>query len=191
MKNRGNLFVISGPSGVGKGTICRRLAENSTNVSISVSATTRNPRSEDTEGVTYYFKTVDEFKKMIDEGRFLEWAVYNGNYYGTPADAIEEKISNGEDIILEIEAQGAMKVMEAKPDAVSIFIVPPDENTLYKRLKNRGTESEDEIIKRIQAAHWELEQQDKYNYIVVNDDLNEAVSAIENIMKNERKVESK
>ncbi|MBR5155033.1 MAG: guanylate kinase [Clostridia bacterium] len=187
MKNKGNLFVISGPSGVGKGTICRRLIGNSDNVSVSVSATTRNPRSEDVEGVTYYFKTIDEFKKMIDEGKFLEWAVYNGNYYGTPADAIENKISMGEDIILEIEAQGAMKVMESKPDAVSIFITPPNEEALYQRLKNRGTESDDEIKKRVEAARWELEQQDKYDHIVVNDDLDKAVSAIENIMKNERK----
>ncbi len=187
MKNRGNLFVISGPSGVGKGTICRRLVENSDAVSVSVSATTRKPRTEDTEGVTYYFKTVDEFKKMIDEGKFLEWAVYNGNYYGTPVDAIEEKISKGEDIILEIEAQGAMKVMEAKPDAVSIFVAPPNEDALYQRLKNRGTEDEAEIKSRVEAADWELRQQDKYKHIVVNDDLDEAVSAIENIMKNERK----
>ncbi len=186
MKSKGNLFVISGPSGVGKGTICRRLVENSDLVSVSVSATTRKPRSEDTEGVTYYFKTVDEFKQMIDADKFLEWAVYNGNYYGTPADAIEEKISNGEDVILEIEAQGAMKVMEAKPDAVSIFITPPSEEALYERLKNRGTETEEEICKRVDAAKWELEQKNKYNYIVVNDDLDDAIATIESIMKNER-----
>ena len=187
MKNKGKLIVISGPSGVGKGTICRRIVDNSDLISVSVSATTRKPRNEDTEGVTYYFKTVDEFKQMIDDGKFLEWAVYNGNYYGTPSDAIEEKITNGEDVILEIETQGAMKVMQAKPDAVSIFVAPPSEEVLYARLKNRGTESEEEICARVDAAKWELEQKDKYKYIVVNDDLDDAVAAIEMIMKNERK----
>ena len=187
MKNKGNLFVISGPSGVGKGTICRRIVDNSDLISVSVSATTRKPRNEDTEGVTYYFKTVDEFKQMIDDGKFLEWAVYNGNYYGTPSDAIEEKITNGVDVNLEIETQGARKVMQAKPDAVSIFVAPPSEEVLYARLKNRGTESEEEICARVDAAKWELEQKDKYKYIVVNDDLDDAVAAIEMIMKNERK----
>ncbi len=186
MRNKGNLFVISGPSGVGKGTICRRLIENSDLLSISVSATTRKPRTEDMEGITYFFKTVEEFKQMIDTDEFLEWAVYNGNYYGTPVKAIEEKIENGEDVILEIEAQGAMKVMQAKPDAISIFITPPSEEALYDRLKNRGTESEEEIQSRVAAAKWELEQKDKYNYIVVNDNLDEAIAAIESIMKNER-----
>ncbi len=186
MMNKGNLFVISGPSGVGKGTICRILVENSELVSVSVSATTRKPRSEDAEGITYFFKSVDEFKQMIDAGEFLEWAVYNGNYYGTPVKAIEEKIAKGEDVILEIEAQGAMKVMAAKPDAVSIFITPPSENVLYERLKGRGTESEEEIQNRVAAAKWELEQKDKYNYIVVNDNLDDAVAAIQSIMKNER-----
>ena len=186
MKNKGNLFVISGPSGVGKGTVCRRLVEDNQNVSVSVSATTRKPRTEDTEGVTYYFKTEAEFKQMIDEGKFLEWAVYNGNYYGTPLEAIEEKIALGKDIILEIEAQGALKVMEKKPDAVSVFIAPPDTKTLYERLRGRGTESKEEIERRVKASEWELEQKDKYKYVVVNDDLDTAVAAIENIMKNER-----
>ncbi len=186
MKSKGSLYVISGPSGVGKGTICRRLVQDSELVSVSVSATTRKPRTEDAEGVTYYFKTVDEFKQMIADNKFLEWAVYNGNYYGTPLEAIEKKLACGEDVILEIEAQGAMKVMEAKPDAVSIFITPPSEKVLYERLKNRGTEGEDEIQSRISAAKWELEQKDKYNYIVVNDDLEDAITAIKTIMKNER-----
>lgn len=186
MKNKGNLFVISGPSGVGKGTVCRRLLEDNKNVSVSVSATTRKPRTEDTEGVTYYFKTEAEFKQMIDEGKFLEWAVYNGNYYGTPLEAIEEKLALGQDIILEIEAQGALKVMEKKSDAVSIFIAPPDTEALYQRLRGRGTESQEEIERRVKASEWELAQKDKYKYIVVNDDLDTAVAAIENIMKNER-----
>jgi guanylate kinase len=186
MKNKGNLFVISGPSGVGKGTVCRALIEKCKSVSISVSATTRKPRTEDTEGVTYFFKTQDEFRKMIDDGKFLEWAVYNGNYYGTPVEAVEKKLDEGFDVILEIEVQGALKVMDKRPNAVSIFIAPPDTEVLYQRLKGRGTEDEEEIEKRVKAAQWELEQKNKYNYIVVNDKLNDAVAAIENIMKNER-----
>ncbi|MDO4744036.1 MAG: guanylate kinase [Clostridia bacterium] len=186
MKNKGNLFVISGPSGVGKGTVCRALIEKCENVSVSVSATTRKPRTEDTEGVTYFFKTEEEFKQMIDESKFLEWAVYNGNYYGTPVEAAQKKLDEGFDVILEIEVQGALKVMEKRPDAISIFIAPPDTDTLYQRLKGRDTESEEEIEKRVRAAAWELEQKNKYNYIVVNDKLSDAVAAIENIMKNER-----
>lgn len=186
MKNKGNLFVISGPSGVGKGTVCKQLIENNENISVSVSATTRKPRSEDTEGVTYFFKTEGEFKKMIEEGKFLEWASYNGNYYGTPMAAVDQRLEQGFDIILEIEAQGALKVMEKRPDAVSVFIAPPDIETLYKRLSGRGTETAEEIEKRVKAAEWELSQKDKYQYIVVNDKLSDTVAAIENIMKNER-----
>lgn len=186
MKNKGKLFVISGPSGVGKGTICKELISKNKNISVSVSATTRKPRTEDIEGVTYFFKNKYEFEKMIEDGKFLEWANYNGNYYGTPMLAVDEKLEQGFDIILEIEAQGALSVMKKRPDAVSIFVVPPDGDTLYERLKGRGTESLEEIEKRLKTAEWELSQKDKYNYIVVNDQLSEAVSAIENIMKNEK-----
>ena len=186
MKNKGRLFVISGPSGVGKGTVCRMLLSRNDDLKLSVSATTRAPRTEDTEGVTYYFKSKPEFEKMIEESAFLEWAVYNGNYYGTPIAALEKELENGISVILEIEAQGALKVMEKRPDAVSIFIAPPDKEALYERLKGRGTEGEEEISKRVKAAEWELEQKEKYDYIVVNDDLDTAVDAIENIMKNEK-----
>lgn len=187
MSKRGNLFVISGPSGVGKGTVCRLLLERSDKVAFSVSATTRKPRCEDIEGVTYYFKSVPEFEEMINTGKFLEWAVYNGNYYGTPREAVEKKLDEGIDIILEIETQGALKVMQEKPEAVSVFIEPPDLEELHNRLKNRGTESPEEISQRIAAAEWELSQKDKYDYVVVNGDLNATVDLIENIMKSERK----
>ncbi len=186
MKNNGKLFVISGPSGVGKGTICKQLISRNKDISVSVSATTRKPRTEDIEGVTYYFKTEAEFKKMIDDGKFLEWANYNGNYYGTPGDAVDERLSKGLDIILEIETQGALNIMQKRPDAVSIFILPPDTDTLYARLKNRGTESPEEIENRVKAAEWELSQKEKYDYIVVNDCLEEAVATIENIIKDEK-----
>jgi len=186
MKNKGHLFVISGPSGVGKGTICKRLIAECEQVTISVSATTRAPRIEDKEGVTYFFKTVDEFKAMVEKGRFLEWAIYNGNYYGTPIEAVEAKLNDGFDVILEIDAQGALNVMNIRPDAVSVFIAPPDTNTLYERLRGRGTEAEEEIERRVKAAQWEMDQKDKYKYIVVNDHLDKAVEEIKDIMKFER-----
>ncbi len=191
MKNRGILYVISGPSGVGKGTVCRQLVEKRNNLSVSVSATTRKPRTEDKEGITYFFKTEEQFKQMIQQDKFLEWAVYNGNYYGTPVDAVNEKLEKGEDIILEIEVQGALKVMEKCKDAVSIFIAPPDEETLYARLRCRGTETEEEIKKRVNAAKAELMQKEKYDYIVVNDILKNAVCEIESIMKNQKENDAK
>lgn len=188
MKNKGILYVISGPSGVGKGTICKVLLKKDKNLKLSVSATTRTPRAEDREGVTYFFKTHDEFKKMIEEDKFLEWAIYNGNYYGTPSEAVEEGLKKGKDIILEIDVQGALNVMEKAKEAVSIFIAPPDKNTLYARLKNRGSESEEEIEKRIFAAERELDHKERYDYIVINDDLDEAVREIEKIMNKEKEL---
>ncbi len=183
MKNKGVLYILSGPSGVGKGTICRNILANRDDISVSVSETTRSPRDEDVEGVTYFFKTKPEFEGMIERDEFLEWAVYNGNYYGTPAAAVDEKLNRGEDVILEIEVQGALKVMEKRKDAVSIFIAPPDENALYDRLKNRGSETEEQIGKRVNAAAFELEQKDKYDYIIINDVLENAVADIEKLMK--------
>ncbi len=185
-KNKGILYIISGPSGVGKGTICKKLLERNPNLSLSVSATTRKPRSEDTEGVTYFFKSKEDFEKMIEEKKFLEWAVYNGNYYGTPCAPVEESLNSGKDIILEIDVQGAVNVMEHFDGGVSVFIAPPDEKTLYDRLRGRGTESDEEIEKRVSAAAAELKLKDRYDYIVVNDCLETAVGDIENIMKKEK-----
>ncbi len=183
MKNKGILFVISGPSGVGKGTVCERLMADCPELSVSVSATTRAPRSIDREGVTYFFKTKKEFEEMIAENRFLEYAQYNGNYYGTPAEKVDEMLAQGKDVILEIEVQGAQTVMEKRKDAVTIFILPPGEEALYERLRNRGTESEEQIEKRINAAKEEMKQKDKYDYRVVNDVLEDAVCEVEAIIK--------
>lgn len=183
MKNKGKLVVISGPSGVGKGTICKRLLSECEDLILSVSATTRLPRTEDVEGVTYFFKSQDEFKKMIDAGDFLEWAVYNNNYYGTPRAAVEENLNRGKNVLLEIDVQGALNVKNNFPDGVYIFITPPDVETLHTRLVGRGTETPEEIQRRVAAADEELAKQNEYDYIVVNDVLEDAVEEIKEIMK--------
>lgn len=188
MRNKGVLYVVSGPSGVGKGTICKKLIERNPQIAVSVSATTRKPRSEDKEGVTYFFKSKDEFEKMIGEGRFLEWAVYNGNYYGTPRAAVEKSLEEGKDIILEIDVQGALKVKESFCGCVLIFIAPPDESALFERLKGRGTESDEEIARRLAAAEAELRLSSEYDHIVINDRVDDAVLEIENLMKKENDV---
>ena len=182
---KGLLIVVSGPAGSGKGTVNAKLLQ-SDEYAFSVSATTRAPRAGEVDGKNYYYITKEEFERRIEAGEMLEHTLYCGNYYGTPLEAIEERLALGQDIILEIEAQGALKVMEKKPDAVSIFIAPPDTEALYERLRGRGTESQEEIERRVKASEWELAQKDKYKYVVVNDDLDTAVAAIENIMKNER-----
>lgn len=181
-KTKGNLIIISGPSGVGKGTICEQLLKELDNISISVSATTRQPRSIDVDGVTYYFKTREEFEKMIENNEFLEWAQYGKNYYGTPLKPVMDKLNQGIDVLLEIEVQGALKVMENYPDGIYIFIAPPDIETLHQRLTGRGTETPEEIAKRVAAADAELAQKDKYTYIVINDVLENTVQSVKNII---------
>lgn len=183
MKSKGRLIVLSGPSGVGKGTVVKRLLSECEDVSLSVSATTRKPRYEDTEGVTYFFKTENEFKNMIENNMFLEWAVYNGNYYGTPIDAVNKKLSDGVSVILEIEVQGALDVMKKCPEALSIFIVPPSLQALKDRLKERASESDEEIERRVNEAVRELKEKDKYKYIVVNDVLDDTVNKIKEIIE--------
>ncbi len=182
---KGNLFIISGPSGAGKGTICNHFL-NEDDVYLSVSVTTRNKRSEEIEGVTYFYDTVEGFEKRIKDGKMLEWAKYGENYYGTPKDIVEEKLNNGINVILEIEVQGAFKVKEKMNDAVMIFIVPPSMKELYQRLLDRGRESIGEINKRIGIAKGELEKAIYYSHIVVNDDLKSSVKKIRDII-DERK----
>lgn len=180
---KGRLIVVSGPSGVGKGTVLKRVLAECDKLCLSVSATTRPPRAEDTEGVTYYFKTKDEFKSMIDEDKFLEWAIYNNNYYGTPIEPVEQKLNQGISVLLEIDVQGAMNVMKNHSDAVYIFIAPPSVETLRERLMGRASETPEEIERRVSAAMSELDKQDKYDYIVVNNVLDEAVEAVKNIIE--------
>ena len=166
---RGTLLIFSGPSGVGKGTIVKELRRRSDKIRLSVSATTRAPHPEDVEGVTYYFKTMEEFEAMIDRDEFLEYAVYTGNCYGTPAGPVDELLEAGYDVVLEIEVQGALQVMERRPDAVSVFIAAPSFAELERRLKGRGDTSGSDLEHRLQTARIEYTLAPKYDYIVVND----------------------
>lgn len=187
MSNRGVLLVISGPSGVGKGTIISKLFEMDDNLYFSVSATTRDPRPGETDGVHYSFKSREEFRKDIDTGEMLEYAIFSGNYYGTPKSAVEKKLSQGKDVVLDIEIQGARSVKRLMPEAVLVYILPPDISELKSRLIGRKTESEEAIKMRLDTAYRELrEAPDLYDFFVVNDVVDEAASKIENILEAKR-----
>lgn len=186
MNSRGLLVVVSGPSGCGKGTVLGQLLKNDPNVFYSVSATTRKPREGEVDGVNYYFLSKEEFKRKIAEDGMLEYASYVGNYYGTPKQAVEEQCAAGHDVLLEIEVQGAMQVREKRPDAVFVFIAPPSMKELERRLVNRQTESEEVIHSRLKAAETELQFASKYDYIVVNDTVEQAVSDLTAILRAEK-----
>lgn len=185
-KGQGNLIVISAPSGAGKGSVISRLLESYDNAWLSISMTSREIRANDVPNETYYFVSRDEFEKRIENGVFLEYAIYNGNYYGTPRDKINEKLNEGKDVILEIEIQGALKVKELVPDAIFIFILPPSMKELRRRLVNRGTDSMDKILGRFKTAYQEINEVTKYNYVVINDDLDIAVDKVKAILLSER-----
>ena len=182
MNKRGLLIVVSGPSGVGKGTVLKKLLADNSDIVPSISATTRAPRNGDIEGETYFFKSVDEFKRMIDNNEFMEWAVYNDNYYGTPVKYVNEKLDEGKDVLLEIDVQGALNLQEKYPSAVYIFIAPENIDVLRERLIGRNTETPEEIEDRINAAKWELTKKDKYDYVVVNKIVEDASDEILSIL---------
>ena len=183
---KGNLIVISGPSGAGKGSIIHELLEKNDNIWLSISMTSREIRKNDIPDKTYYFVTRDEFEDKIKNGEFLEYAIYNGNYYGTPKDKISDKLNEGKDVILEIEIQGALKVKELIPEAIFIFIMPPSMDELRRRLVNRGTDSFEKVLNRFKTAYREINEVTKYNYVVVNDDLDKAVDKVNAIFLSER-----
>lgn len=180
-EHSGKLFIISGPSGAGKGTICQRLVEES-KVEISVSMTTRNPRPGEIDGKSYYFTNREDFLTEIEKGGFLEYAEVYGNYYGTPKEKVIEKLSSGVDVVLEIDIQGALKVKEAYPNGIFIFILPPSMAELRKRITGRGSETEESINLRLSQTLKEVSYIDKYDYCVVNGDLEEAVARVKAIV---------
>lgn len=182
----GLLIVISGPSGVGKGTVCKRLLCDNDNISLSISATTRKARAGEIDKVSYFFIDKAEFENMVENKEFLEYAYVHGNYYGTPKKYVLEKIENGNDVLLEIDIQGALKVKEIYPDGVFIFILPPSMEELKKRIINRGTETEEAIEMRFMTAYKEMKYVFKYDYAVFNDEVETAVKKIEAIVDAER-----
>ncbi len=183
---KGKLVVYTGCSGVGKGTIMKKLLKRNPNIKLSVSCTTRPPRDEDIEGVTYYFVTKDRFKEIINEDGFLEHAEFCGNMYGTPEKPLNDLLEKGFDVFLEIEVDGGMQVMKKRPDCVSIFITPPSMEELEKRLRGRATEDEETIIKRMARAKEEMEFEKFYKYSVLNDNADRAADEILSILKEEK-----
>ena len=183
---KGKFIIISGPSGVGKGTICNVLLKE-LNAWYSVSMTTRNIREGEIDGINYYFISKDEFKKRIDDGLLLEYNIYNDNYYGTPKDKVLEKLEEGVDVILEIEVNGARNIKKIFPDALLIYIAPPSMEILKERLIGRGTEDLETIEKRLRIAEVEMKQVDFYDYVIVNDDLDKAISDVKRVILKNKK----
>jgi guanylate kinase len=184
--NEGTLFVISGPSGVGKGTLRKKLFQRIDGLAYSISCTTRKPRSGERDGIDYYFIDHKTFQKFLDEGAFLEWAEVHGNLYGTLEETVRDSLGNGKDVILEIDVQGAAQVKERMPDAVLIFIAPPAEKELLRRLSRRGTEEEQERLTRLENARKELEASVNYDHIVINDDIQRASEELVDIVHSYR-----
>ncbi|MBE3113811.1 MAG: guanylate kinase [Actinobacteria bacterium] len=184
--SRGLLFVISGPSGVGKGTLREKVFNIFPDLKYSVSVNTRPPRKDEIEGKDYYFVTADEFKKRIEENIFVEWAIVHGDYKGTPIKFLIEELQKGRDVLLELDVQGAMQVKKKFPDGIFIFIAPPTWKDLEDRLRKRNTEGEKALEKRLKDARIEIEYKKNYNYLVVNDNIKTALKKLESIIIAER-----
>ncbi|MBP2650170.1 MAG: gmk 2 [Firmicutes bacterium] len=186
MARPGILIVLSGPSGTGKGTICKELLNNYPNINYSISATTRSPRAGEVNGVNYWFVSQAEFQEMIKNDALLEWAEVYGNYYGTPRRYVEELLANGKDIVLEIDTQGAMQVKNKFPEGVFIYIVPPSIDELATRINKRGSETPESIKRRLGSVRYELSSAYDYHYVVINDRVSEATAKIEAIISAEK-----
>mgnify|MGYP005753871863 CR=1 FL=1 len=183
MIERGLLIVLSGPSGVGKGTVRKAIfSKDDVDFEYSISMTTRKPREGEVDGVDYFFKSKEEFQSLIEQDKFIEWAEYVGNYYGTPVDYVEQCLSEGKDVFLEIEVQGAIQVKNKFPEGVFIFLAPPSLSELKKRITTRGTETADLINNRMTVAKEEIEMMDAYDYVVENDEVDLACSRIQSIV---------
>jgi len=174
----GKLIILSGPSGVGKDTIFRQLLERGLDLKKAISATTREGRPHEVDGVNYYFKTTEEFNKLIEDNELLEWTVYNGNFYGTLKQIVEEQLVKGEKIVLVIDVQGALAIKEQYPDSLLVFIKPPNIEMLTKRLSKRGEVSQEDIKWRLERAEYEMQQMGKYDFIIENDKLDVAVEEL-------------
>ena len=183
---KGRIFVLTGPSGVGKGTVVERLLKRIDNIYLSISATTREKRSGEQEGMNYFFKPKEEFQKMIEVGEFLEWAEFAGDYYGSPKFSINNYLSCGKDVLLEIEIQGAKQVKQKNPASILIFLAPPSFEALEERLIKRQTESIEKVKVRLKKAKEEMKETSIFNYLVVNDNLDEAVENVASIIRAER-----
>ena len=183
MKNLKKLIIITGPSGVGKGTVVKELLDRNKDIWLSISATTRNPRIGEKDGENYYFISDEKFKDMIDKKEFLEWAQFAGNYYGTPLSTVNEKIEKGFIVLLEIEVEGAKQIKEKFPEALSIFLLPPSKAELEKRIRNRGTEKEEAIDRRLSRADYEIASSDEFDFVLTNHDVDETVKEVSKIIK--------
>lgn len=186
MIRKGLLLVVSGPSGAGKGTICKALLARNPQIQISVSATTRNPRAGEVDGINYHFITRDTFEARIAEDGFIEHARVYDNYYGTPKANVMAALEAGEDMLLEIDIQGAMQVRERMPDGIYVFILPPSMSELKNRIIKRGSETEESLNKRFASAYQEIDFIKKYDYYIINDDLENAVTTLESIIRAEK-----
>ena len=186
MIQKGTLVVVSGFSGVGKGTIMKRLMEKYDHYALSISATTRSPREGEVDGREYFFHTKEEFLKMIDQGELLEYAGYCDNYYGTPKKYVQEQLQSGKDVILEIEIQGALKIKEAYPDTLLLFVMPPSAQVLRERLIGRGTETPEVVEARLRRASEEAEGMEVYDYVLINDDLETCVDQTHRLIASQR-----